>query len=198
MIKIAVYVSPSGLFVYADDIFIRRIFDSHTAGLFASASIIGKILIWFSLSILAIYFPKFVHSKTSSALKKFALQMFGIVLITELGAQVVFFIIGKPLFLILFGSKFEPALQFIPYYFLAILPLIIDMIFISLATAVEKGLTLIYIHLIVFYSLFIFLLFSSIFDIWNIFFNQSIFSFYIYGCLKKKFLLLTKIASISI
>lgn len=191
MIKIAVYVSPSGLFVYADDIFIRRIFDSHTAGLFASASIIGKILIWFSLSILAIYFPKFVHSKTSSALKKFALQMFGIVLITEFGAQVVFFIIGKPLFLMLFGSKFEPALQFIPYYFLAILPLIIDMIFISLATAVEKGLTLIYIHLIVFYSLFIFLSFSSIFDYLEYIFSINLFFFFLYLWMFKKEIFIT-------
>lgn len=164
MLKIALYVSPSGFFVYADDIFIRRIFDKHTAGLFASVSIVGKVLVWFTLAMLGIYFPKFVHSKGTDGLKKFILQMVGIILIAQVLGQIIIFIVGEPLFLLLFGKKFESAVPFLPYYFFSVLPLLFSLVFISLATAFEKYIYLIYIHLLCFYTGFILLKFSSIFD----------------------------------
>ncbi|MDI1472805.1 MAG: hypothetical protein QMD43_00575 [Thermodesulfovibrio sp.] len=164
IITIALYASPSGFFVYADDIFIRRIFDEHTAGLFASVSIVGKVLVWFTLAMLGIYFPKFVHSKGTEGLKKFILQMVGIIIIAQIIGQIFIFIVGKPLFLLLFGKKFELAVPFLPYYFFSVLPLLFSLVFISLATAFEKYIYLIYIHLLCFYIGFILLKFSSIFD----------------------------------
>ncbi|ODA44549.1 conserved hypothetical transmembrane protein [Thermodesulfovibrio sp. N1] len=164
IITIALYASPSGFFVYADDIFIRRIFDEHTAGLFASVSIVGKVLVWFTLAMLGIYFPKFVHSKGTEGLKKFILQMVGIIIIAQIIGQIFIFIVGKPLFLLLFGKKFELAVPFLPYYFFSVLPLLFSLVFISLATAFEKYIYLIYIHLLCFYSGFILFKFGSIFD----------------------------------
>jgi len=164
IVTIALYASPSGFFVYADDIFIRRIFDEQTAGLFASVSIVGKVLIWFTLAMLGVYFPKFVHSKGTDGLKKFILQMVGIILIAQVLSQIVIFIVGKPLFLLLFGEKFESAVPFLPYYFFSVLPLLFSLVFISLATAFEKYFYLIYIHLLCFYTGFILLKFISIFE----------------------------------
>ncbi|MCX7988632.1 MAG: hypothetical protein N2647_04250, partial [Thermodesulfovibrio sp.] len=167
ILKIALYVSPSGFFVYADDIFIRRIFDEYTAGLFASVSIAGKILVWLTLTLLGVYFPKFVQSKESSSLKKFILQMFGLVLIAEIAGQLAILLVGKPLFLLLFGVKFEPAFEFLSYYLIAVLPLLFGMIFISIATAMERGIFLIYLHLLCFYLGFLVFRFSGVMDYLN-------------------------------
>ncbi len=164
ILKIALYVSPSGFFVYADDIFIRRIFDEYTAGLYASVSIVGKVLLWFTLTMLGVYFPKFVESKHSLNFKKFVGQIIGIVLLAEIIGQIGIFFIGKPLFLLLFGKKFEGALIFLPSYLFFILPLLFSIVLISLATALEKGMLFIYFHLFFFYLGFIFLKFKSIND----------------------------------
>lgn len=186
IIKTSLYISPSGFFVYADDIFIRRIFDWHTAGLFASVSIVGKVLVWLTITILGVYFPEFVKLKNSGKLKNVIFQMFGIVVLAEILAQLVIFITGKPLFLLLFGYKFEPAVQFLSYYFWAILPLLFNIVFISIATALEKGFYLIYLHLIFYYSGFILISFNSVYDYFKYIFLINLIFFTIYACFFRK------------
>lgn len=112
IIKTSLYISPSGFFVYADDIFIRRIFDWHTAGLFASVSIVGKVLVWLTITILGVYFPEFVKLKNSGKFKNVIFQMFGIVVLAEILAQLVIFITGKPLFLLLFDINLNLQCNF--------------------------------------------------------------------------------------
>ncbi|GLI54052.1 oligosaccharide flippase family protein [Thermodesulfovibrio yellowstonii] len=186
IIKTSLYISPSGFFVYADDIFIRRIFDWHTAGLFASVSIVGKVLVWLTITILGVYFPEFVKLKNSGKFKNVIFQMFGIVVLAEILAQLVIFITGKPLFLLLFGYKFEPAVQFLPYYFWAILPLLFNIVFISIATALERGFYLIYLHLIFYYSGFILISFNSVYDYFKYIFLINLIFFTIYACFFRK------------
>lgn len=181
VIKIALYVCPSGFFVYADDIFIRRIFDEQTAGFFASVSIAGKVLIWFTITILGVYFPKFVKFKESRKLKKFIFQMFGIVLLAQVFSQLVILVAGKYLFLLLFGYKFEPAFHFLPYYFLAVLPLLLNIVFISIATATEKGFYLIYFHLFLYYLGFLLIPFNSIYSYLKYIFLFNFLYFLIYA-----------------
>lgn len=189
MVKVAFYVSPSGFFVYADDIFIRRIFDEYTAGLFASVSIVGKVLVWLTLTFLGVYFPKFVEAKGRSNLKKFIFQMFGLIVLAELGAQIVVFLVGKPLFLLLFGTKFEGAFQFLSYYLLAVLPLLFAIVFISIATVVERGFFLIYLHLFCFYLGFLIFSFKGINDYLNyIFMLNTIFVLTYLSFFRKNFL----------
>lgn len=162
ILKIALYVSPSGFFVYADNIFITRIFDEYTAGLFASASIVGKILLWFILTLLGVYFPKFVQYKMKPHFTNFVIQMIGLAILTEIIGQIIVLIVGKQLFLLLFGNKFEPAFKFLPLYLFALFPLLLNMIFFSMATALEKGIFLIGFHLFVFYMGFILIEFFDI------------------------------------
>lgn len=164
ILTVALYASPIGFFIYGDSIFIKRFFDEHTAGLFASVSVVGKVMIWFILTMLGVYFPKFVQTKESASFKKFVWQMFAIVVLSEAGAQLACFIIGKPLFLLLFGVKFESALKFLPFYLIALLPLLFSIVFISIATALERFVYIIYIHLICFYAGFFFFSFTEIFD----------------------------------
>lgn len=180
VIKIALYVSPSGFFVYADDIFIRRIFDEYTAGLFASVSIVGKVLVWLTLTFLGVYFPKFIGAKGTPNLKKFILQMVGLIVIAELGAQIFVFFMGKPLFLLLFGTKFELAFQFLPYYLLAVMPLLFAIVFISIATAIERGFLLIYLHLLCFYAGFVIFNFTGVSQYLNYIFISNILFVLIY------------------
>lgn len=186
LIKTSLYISPSGFFVYADDIFLRRIFDWHTAGLFASVSIIGKVLVWLTITILGVYFPEFVKFKASRKLKNIVLQILGIVILAEILAQIVIFIAGKSLFLLLFGYKFESAVQFLPYYFGAILPLLFNIVFISIATALERGFYLIYLHLICYYSGFFLIPFSSVYDYFKYIFLMNLIFFIIYIWFFKK------------
>lgn len=155
MLKTAIYVSPSGFFVYADDIFIRRIFDSHTAGLFASVSIVGKVLVWFTLTLLGVYFPKFVEAKHSKKAIHLLFQFILIILLSFVCAELIIFILGKPLFLMLFGKAFFNAYGMLGYYVVANLPMLVALTFIAFFTATERALGLIYLHLIVYYGGFI-------------------------------------------
>ncbi len=175
--NIALYASPSGFFVYMDDIFIKRIFDSHTAGLYASASILGKALIWFSITIFSVYFPKIVECKNLEKFKKLCLNIvlliFSIYLISDVGIV----IFGKKLFIMLFGVKFEKGFEILPYYIIAIFPLTISIIFIGINTAREKYLKLIYSHLIFYLLGFIFIKFNSItVYLWYLFLINLFFS----------------------
>ncbi|GAB5045958.1 oligosaccharide flippase family protein [Thermodesulfovibrio sp. TK110] len=164
MLTVALYASPIGFFIYADNIFIKRVFDEHTAGLYSAVSIVGKVLVWFILTILSVYFPKFVQAKNSAVFKKLVFSLLGIVILSEVIAQTACFLIGKPLFLLLFGAKFEPALNFLPLYFIAILPLLFSIVFISMAVALERYFYMIYMHLCLFYGGFIILPLRSISD----------------------------------
>lgn len=182
------------LFVYADDIFIRRIFDEFTAGLFASASIVGKVLIWLTLTLLGVYFPKFVQSRGKSSLKKLVLQMSGLVIVAEIFGQLGIYLIGKPLFVFLFGAKFVPAFAFVPSYFFSVMPMLFCIIFISLATALERGITLIYIHLFSYYVGFLLINFNSIEEYLNyIFLLNSAFAIMYFYSFRKELLIKRKI-----
>ncbi|MCS7203732.1 MAG: oligosaccharide flippase family protein [Thermodesulfovibrio sp.] len=198
MVKIALYVSPSGFFVYADDIFIRRVFDESTAGLFASASIVGKVLIWLTLTLLGVYFPKFVRYKETSEIKRFFLQMVGLIFLIELLSQFVLLTIGEFLFLALFGEKFKEAVLYLPYYFLSVLPLLLTLLFISIFTALEKGFFLIYFHLLVYYLGFIVLSFTSVFSYIKYIFVVNLIFCFIYFTLLKAVFLKGKLTKINI
>ncbi|WP_353685655.1 oligosaccharide flippase family protein [Thermodesulfovibrio sp. 3462-1] len=164
MLIIALYASPIGFFIYADNIFIKRILDEHTAGIYSAVSIVGKVLVWFILTTLGVYFPKFVEAKKSAFFKKLVFHMLAIVIVSEVMAQIACLLIGKPLFLLLFGTKFEPALKFLPIYFIALLPLLFNIVFISMAVALERYFYMIYAHLFLFYAGFLMFPLRSISD----------------------------------
>ncbi len=158
--EIALYASPSGFFIYVDDIFIKRIFDPHTAGLYASASIIGKGLIWFSITIFSTFFPKLVSNvKDRNKLIKLIIGLNFMIFVVAL-LVVIFF--GEKIFLLLFGSKFIKGFKILPYYLIAIFPLNLSVNFIGINTASEKNLKLIYLHLLCYITGFIFIPFENI------------------------------------
>ncbi|WP_353683373.1 oligosaccharide flippase family protein [Thermodesulfovibrio sp. 3907-1M] len=164
MLTVALYASPIGFFVYADNIFIKRILDEHAAGIYSAVSIVGKVLVWFILTILSVYFPKFVEAKDSASFRKLVFHLLAIVVLSEVMAQIACLLIGKPLFLLLFGAKFESALKFLPLYLLALLPLLFNIVFISMAVALERYFCMIYAHLFLFYAGFLIFPLRSISD----------------------------------
>lgn len=162
LILLAAYASPVGFFVYIDDLFLRRIFDEHTAGILASTSILGKAFLGFCLILMSVFFPKFVKYKTSSKLFNILVKYISIVLILFLLVEMSVVLLGKKLFLILFGEKFILGFEILPYYLVAILVLIFTIILMNIFIAIEKGIYLIYINLFVYFIGFLVLPISSV------------------------------------
>jgi O-antigen/teichoic acid export membrane protein len=145
---IAAYSSPSGFFIYLDDIFIKRFFSPENAGYYASVSILGKALIWFSLTIFSVFFPKLVANKKNISLfKNLALSSVLLTTVIFILTEICILTIGKFVFIHLFGSKYLQAFSLLPLYIIAILPLTISIIIIGINTSTEKRLKTIYIHL---------------------------------------------------
>jgi O-antigen/teichoic acid export membrane protein len=164
LFKIALYAFPVGFFIYADDIFIRRIFSPETAGIYASVSAFGKFLLWSVVALMDVYFPKFVESKMDRSLRKYLFQIFAVAFFLEILFQTLVAITGKSLFNLVFGSAFISAYEYVPKYLISILSLIFVLIFVSLATSLERGIIIVYLNLICFYGGFFIIDFSSIED----------------------------------
>ncbi len=165
MFKIVLYASPSGFFTYADDIFIRRIFDEHTAGLFASVSIVGKAFIWLSMTLFGVFFPRLIAVKENvDKFRKFSLLAVLMITSIFLLGDLLLILIGERIFLFLFGDKFHEAFDYLPYYVISVYPLSISLAFIGISVAVERNLKLIYLHLFAFYTGFLLLDFDGIQD----------------------------------
>ncbi len=162
LFQIALYSSPSGFFVYLDDIFIKRIFSSKTAGLYASSSIFGKALLWFCVAIFFVFFPELVEKKEPEKviIKRIFILNFLIFLFIEI-AVITF---GKDLFLLLYGEKFSEGYKILKYYIISIFPLNLCVNFVGINTAREKNLKLIYTHLIIYLSGFILIPFNNVFN----------------------------------
>ncbi len=155
-------ISPTGIFIYADDIFIKRVFDSHTAGLFASVSLLGKAIIWLCITLFSVFFVKIAKDKINykNYLKKSMLLATFIVF----SSAIFTYLFGREIFLISFGNKFLEASGFVPYYILAIFPLLLNLIIFSANIAIERFVILIYFYLIAYYLGFILLKFSNIYQ----------------------------------
>ena len=153
---------PVGLFVYADDLFIKRVFDPTTAGLYASASILGKALIWFCMTLFSVIFVKLTEDKTNY--RKYLLYSLGLFLVINLIAFVGTVIIGKPIFLMLFGSKFLDAYQYLPFYILAIIPLIFNLVIFTSNITLERFKALVIVNLVLYYLGFILISFHDVYQ----------------------------------
>jgi hypothetical protein len=153
---------PVGLFVYADDLFIKRVFDPTTAGLYASASILGKALIWFCMTLFSVIFVKLTEDKTNY--RKYLLYSLGLFLVINLIAFVGTLILGKPIFLMLFGSKFLDAYQYLPFYILAIIPLIFNLVIFTSNITLERFKALVIVNLVLYYVGFILINFHNVYQ----------------------------------
>ncbi|MEZ0323494.1 MAG: oligosaccharide flippase family protein [Hydrogenothermaceae bacterium] len=141
---------PTGLFIYADDIFIRRIFDSKTAGLYASASIVGKAFTWFCITIFSVYFIKIV--KDSTAYKNLVFRYFVFILSVSLLTEILILTFGKEIFTFLFGYKFINAFDYLKVYIPSNIPLILSVAIITANISIEKLTKYVYLHLFCYYA----------------------------------------------
>ncbi len=151
--KIAIYASPGGFFIYMDDIFIKRVFSPEMAGLYASASIIGKSLILFCMNLFSVFFPKLIENVSDNKIfKKLIIKILFLIIAIFLLAEIFVLLWGKAIFLILFGEKFVNAFKILPIYIIAILPLTLSIIFMWIKTVEERNIYLIYLHLILYFG----------------------------------------------
>jgi O-antigen/teichoic acid export membrane protein len=173
LVKSSLFTSPVVFFVYADDLFIRRIFDPHTAGLYASVSLVGKVFIWLIITLMSVLFPRFVmyaqkREKVGSLLRRALFWCFFVFIVFEV--SLIF--VGKYLFVLLFSEKFLTAFTYLPFYLSAVLFLTFTLIFIYLLTAFGKHIWLPYLHLFLYYGGFLSLDFKNVW--WYIFYIFSI------------------------
>ena len=157
MATIALYVSPVGFLLYADTLFIRKIFDPHTAGIFASVSVLGKATVWFCVSAFSVFFPSFVklNLKNKSQFFNLVIYSFLFVSIFYILIEIGIFFAGKYIFTLIFGNKFEAGFRYLWIYVLSVYPLTISILFINILTAIQKFVKVIYFHLFFTYVLFL-------------------------------------------
>lgn len=163
LIKASLFTSPVGFFVYADDLFIRRIFEPSVAGLYASVSLIGKVFIWLILTFMTVFFPKFVmYAQKEKLMINFLKRVLFLVFSAFIFFEVSLIFVGKYLFVFLFSEKFLPAFTYLPFYLFAVFFLALTFVFIYLLTALGIRLWLPYLHLFVYYAGFLILPFESV------------------------------------
>ncbi len=162
IIKSFLLISPTGIFIYADDIFIKRVFDSYTAGLFASVSILGKAIIWLCITLFSVFFVKIAKDKENY--KSYLIKSILLVIFIIISSSLFSYLFGKEVFSILFGDKFLEASEFLPYYILSIFPLLINLLIFSTNVAIEKFIVLIYLYLISYYLGFVVLKFNNVYE----------------------------------
>lgn len=162
MIKSFLLVSPSGFFVYADDIFIKRIFEPLIAGYFASASILGKAYIWFILTLFSVIFVKISEKKEKAV--KYILYFF-IFMVFSFGiTEIILYFIGEKVFLLLFGEKYLQAYEILPFYIFSVLPLLLNLVIYYINISLEKAFFSVYVHLVFYYLGFAFIKFNSVYE----------------------------------
>ncbi|MGB9873914.1 MAG: hypothetical protein ACPLRS_02985 [Hydrogenobacter sp.] len=163
LIKGSLFTSPVGFFVYADDLFIRRIFEPSVAGLYASVSLVGKVFIWLILTFMTVFFPKFVmYAQKEKLMISFIKRVLFLVFSAFIFFEVSLIFVGKYLFVFLFSEKFLPAFTYLPFYLFAVFFLTLTLVFIYLLTALGTKLWLPYLHLFVYYTGFLILPFGSV------------------------------------
>ena len=160
LFRLGIYASPSGAFVYMDDLFLRRLFDPHTAGLLASATIIGKAFIGFFVAVLSVFLPEFIsRSKEIKNLYiKYLLFVIAVFIISELGILIV----GREIFYLLFGEQFIRGFDYLPYYLFSILPVVLIIGIFNVVIALEKIIWVVYIHIFIYFVGFVLLPIESV------------------------------------
>jgi len=157
LIHLAAFTIPASMFIYADDIFIRRIFDEHTAGLYASVSVLGKAFIFLMLTSFSVFFPKIVKYRGTSEFSSHIRKLFLLYLFLGVSAVSFCAVFGSKIFMILFGEKFSGGAWLLVPYFIAVVPLVIHITFINIFISFEKGLKYVFASIALYYSGFIFL-----------------------------------------
>ena len=163
ILYLMLYISPGGVMVYLDSIFIKKMFDPTTAGLYAAFSVLGKAVLFLCLTLNTVFFPEFISLRSNiNKLFKMTIKsnflVFAIFILSIVGVSLS----GKELFLIVFGAKYTMAFKYLPYYLLALLPLTLNIYFMSIFTALEKHLIIMYANFLIYLCGFVFLRFKTI------------------------------------
>ncbi len=142
---LSAYCSPAGFFIYLDNIFVKKMFPSE-AGYYASVSVVGKVLVWLSVSLFSVFFPRIVSEKEN--FRKTGIKALISVAFIFLSSEILIPLIGKPIFLFLFGKQYKTGFELLPFYIICMFPLSVSVIFIGINTGIERNIWLIYLHLI--------------------------------------------------
>lgn len=166
IIKTAIFISPAGLLIYADGMFIKKIFSPEIAGLYASATILGKAVLMFVVTLFSVFFPELVKIKEKmefgSQFTKFALKIIFIITLIYVLSLFGIMLIGKPLFLFLFGNKYSSGFTFLLPYVIATYPIALSVFFINIYTALHKNIKIIYLHLFSYYLMLFIISFTKL------------------------------------
>lgn len=141
---------PVGFFIYADDIFIRRVFDEFTAGIYASASLVGKAFFWLSMTMFTVFFVASVKDRESYRALFF--KYIGLLLFIFIFAESFLLIFGEKFFITLFGQEFKEAVKYMYIYIPLNITLLLSCVMITFNINLEMIKTyIVYIHLITYY-----------------------------------------------
>ena len=123
----------------ADLLLAKSFLDGESAGLYASAANLARIAFYVSTAITSAMFPVIVrqkknHESTMQLLLKALLYGAIITILTTLGLIIV----GRPIFEMLFGTKYAGALEYLPFAGYYIVPVCLLTIYSNYVMAIGK------------------------------------------------------------
>ena len=103
-----------------DVVLVKHFFEPHTAGIYASAATIGKIILYFPGAMAIVIFPKTSELQTlSKKSTKIFVKALIIVFVLCLFINVIYFVAPNLLVRIMFGETFMNSASYIGYYGIA-------------------------------------------------------------------------------
>jgi len=126
--------------LYSSDILLARHFLApFSSGIYASVSVLGKIIFFGAAAVLIAIYPLLVKfSKNSKKFIKIFLAGFLLMVFITTAGIIIFKIFPKNIVFLLYGNKYEDAVSFLPAFSLFISLLAIFNLFIHLFLSLEK------------------------------------------------------------
>jgi O-antigen/teichoic acid export membrane protein len=108
----------------ADIILVKYFFPPHEAGIYSSAAIIGKIVMYLPAAIVISLFPMVAYSRArSESTRSLILKSLGMTMVLSGSGALILYLFSGPVVSFFFGDRFHSAVPLIGLFGLAMLPM---------------------------------------------------------------------------
>lgn len=117
------------VFAQSDVVLVKYFFDPHDAGIYSSAAIIGKAVLYLPGAVVMSLFPMVVSSKArDEGTLHLILKALAMTLLLSGGGAIILYLFPEEIISIFFGRKFSSAVPLVGLFAIAMLPMAIMMI----------------------------------------------------------------------
>ena len=131
--------SGAAIFMMAADmVVVRSVFAKEETGLYAAAGMIGRALVFFTIPLTAVMFPKIVRSAARAEKSDVMVQALGATALLGCGAAIGCTIFPELPIRIVYDKSFLPAARLVPWFAWCMLPLTLANVLINNLMARER------------------------------------------------------------